>query len=101
MDLPVQQFRTSAEQEYLDSFVAAEKGLPGAGNPFVSGLRSTAIATYGKLGLPHRRIEAWKYTDLRARLTDAQGPAQATGLPVTDREMERAIGAAVFADARL
>ena len=23
------------------------------------------------LGLPHRRIEAWKYTDLRARLTEA------------------------------
>ena len=97
MDLPVQQFRTSAEQEFLDSFVAAEKGLPGSGDAFVSGLRSTAIATYGKLGLPHRRIEAWKYTDLRSRLTDAQGPLQATGVPLTDAEMERAIGAAVLA----
>src|SRR5574341_1201163 len=64
MELPVQQFRTKAEQAYLDMFVAAEKALPGAGNKWVSDLRTKAIEAYGRLGLPHRRIEAWKYTDL-------------------------------------
>ena len=34
MELPVQQFRTKAEQAYLDMFAAAEKALPGAGDPF-------------------------------------------------------------------
>jgi len=61
MDLPVQQFRTKAEQAYLDLFEAAGNALPGARDPFVSGLRAKAIQTYGRLGLPHRRIEAWKY----------------------------------------
>src|SRR5665809_131110 len=71
MDLPVQQFRTKAEQELLDLFTSAEKVLPGARNAWVSELRSNAIEAYGRLGLPHRRIEAWKYTDLRARLPEA------------------------------
>ena len=59
MDLPVQQFRTKAEQAYLDLFEAAANALPGARDPFVSGLRAKAIQTYGRLGLPHRRIEAF------------------------------------------
>ncbi len=50
------------------SSTSAEKALPGARNAWVSELRRKAIETYGRLGLPHRRIEAWKYTDLRARL---------------------------------
>ena len=31
MDLPVQQFRTKAEQAFLDMFEAAGKALPGGG----------------------------------------------------------------------
>ena len=55
----------------LDLFAAAEQGLPGAGNPWVADLRAKAIDAYAALGLPHRRVEAWKYTDLRSRLTEA------------------------------
>jgi Fe-S cluster assembly protein SufD len=95
MDLPVQQFRTKAEQAYLDMFVAAEGALPGARNPIVSGLRTKAIEAYGRLGLPHRRIEAWKYTDLRARLTDAQPLLRAVGVPVGKAELAKALGAAI------
>ena len=72
MDLSVQQFRSKAEQELLDLYVSAENALPGAGNPFVAELRKNAIKTYAGLGLPHRRVEAWKYTDLRARLATAR-----------------------------
>jgi Fe-S cluster assembly protein SufD len=92
MDLPVQQFRTKAEQAYLDLFEAAEKALPGAREPFVSKLRAKAIETYGRLGLPHRRIEAWKYTDLRARLTDVNPLVKADGVAIGDAELAGALG---------
>jgi FeS assembly protein SufD len=92
MDLPVQQFRTKAEQELLDLFASAGKALPGAGNPFVAGLRTKAIETYARLGLPHRRIEAWKYTDLRARLVDVLPLLKADGVGIAEAEFERAIG---------
>ncbi len=74
MDLPVQQFRTKAEQGFLDIFSEVEKKLPGATNDWAAKLRRKAIYTFGSLGLPTRRIEAWKYTDLRTRLTEALPP---------------------------
>ena len=95
MDLPVQQFRTKAEQELLDLFTSAEKALPGARNAWVSELRRKAIETYGHLGLPHRRVEAWKYTDLRAWLTEAHPLLRATGLPIEATDIETALGARV------
>lgn len=97
MDLPVQQFRTKAEQDFLDLFTSAEKALPGARNAWVSELRRKAIADYGRLGLPHRRIEAWKYTDLRASLSEAHALLRATGLPVSASDVEKAFGARIAA----
>jgi FeS assembly protein SufD len=95
MDLSVQQFRTKAEQELLDLYTKAEKTLPGAGNPFVAGLREKAIATYARLGLPHRRIEAWKYTDLRAHLEDVYPLATPRGAAIGAKELEAALGKAI------
>jgi len=95
MELPVKQFQTRAEQAYLDLFAAAEQGLPGAGNPWVADLRAKAIDAYGMLGLPHRRVEAWKYTDLRSRLTEALPLARATGVAVTEAELAKALGAEI------
>ena len=96
MDLPVQQFRTKAEQELLDLYEGAEQALPGARDPFVSGLRQDAIRAYGRLGLPHRRIEAWKYTDLRARLTNANPLLKAVGTGIAEAEFERALGHSIM-----
>jgi FeS assembly protein SufD len=95
MELPVQQFRTKAEQAYLDMFEGAGKALPGARDPSASGLRRKAIETYGRLGLPHRRIEAWKYTDLRARLTDVNPLLKAEGVAVSEAELARTLGSAI------
>jgi FeS assembly protein SufD len=97
MELPVQQFRTKGEQAYLDMFEAAEKALPGARDPFVSGLRRKTIEAYGRLGLPHRRIEAWKYTDLRSRLTDAYPLLSAVGVAVGEADLSKALGSPVAA----
>ncbi len=97
MELPVQQFRTKAEQAYLDMFESAREGLPGARDPFVAGLRDKAIETYARLGLPHRRIEAWKYTDLRALLTEAYPLIRATSLPIDAADVKKALGASIAA----
>jgi FeS assembly protein SufD len=95
MELPVKQFQTRAEQAYVDLFVDAEQGLPGAGNPWVADLRAKAIDAYTALGLPHRRVEAWKYTDLRSRLTGALPLTRATGVAVTETELSKALGAKI------
>jgi len=92
MDLSVQQFRSKAEQELLDLYAKAAKALPGAGNPFIADLREKAIKTYGSLGLPHRRIEAWKYTDLRARLEEVPPLIAALGASVGEEQLETALG---------
>jgi Fe-S cluster assembly protein SufD len=92
MELPVQQFRTKGEQGFLDMFEAAADALPGAHDSFVSSLRRNAIEAYGRVGLPHRRIEAWKYTDLRSRLTDAYPLLRPTGVAIGEVELSKAIG---------
>ena len=63
----------------------------------MSGLRRQAIETYGRLGLPHRRIEAWKYTDLRARLTDVNPLLKAEGIAVSEADLARALGGEIAA----
>jgi len=54
-------------------FTAARDRLPGAGP--VADARAQAFAAYERVGLPHRRIEEWKYTDLRALVRDVLAPA--------------------------
>ena len=51
-----------------DGFAMARDQLPGAGK--VAAAREAAFAAYAQTGLPHRRIEDWKYTDLRALMRD-------------------------------
>src|SRR5690606_1147366 len=47
---------------------AARGSLPGGGA--VKQLRETAFRQFEANGLPHRRVEEWKYTDLRALLRE-------------------------------
>lgn len=49
-------------------FAAARSRLPGSGP--VAEVRQNAFDDFARLGLPHRRIEEWKYTDLRALLRE-------------------------------
>ena len=51
-----------------DSFAVARDRLPGTGK--VAEARSAAFEAYERVGLPHRRIEDWKYTDLRALMRE-------------------------------
>ena len=62
--------RTEAKTETAlsDAFAVARERLPGTGK--VAEARQQAFETYERAGLPHRRIEDWKYTDLRVLMRE-------------------------------
>lgn len=62
--------KTAAEQALSAQFAAAKAELPGA-LP-VRKLREDAFAGFEVRGLPHRRLETWRYTDLRGLLREAR-----------------------------
>jgi Fe-S cluster assembly protein SufD len=72
--------KTEAEQAIAETYRSAKASLPGS--PSVAERRAEAFGVFERRGLPHRRVEAWKYTDLRARLRSvsplAAAPTAAT-----------------------
>ncbi|QOZ09854.1 Fe-S cluster assembly protein SufD [Bradyrhizobium sp. CCBAU 51765] len=56
--------KTGGGRAVSDLFASAEGRL--SASPDVIAARREAFESYERLGLPHRRIEEWKYTDLRA-----------------------------------
>ncbi|MDX2265224.1 MAG: Fe-S cluster assembly protein SufD [Hyphomicrobiales bacterium] len=67
----------------------AEAKLPSA--PWLDGMRRAALETLAERGLPSRRVEEWKYTDLRAAMTMAHSPAL-TPAPVARVEIDAGLG---------
>lgn len=82
--------KTKAEQALGEQFSGAVARLPGSG--WVSTLRRDAIGRFAASGLPHRRMEEWKYTDLRERLLIAPPPADGTGQGLTAAAIDLALG---------
>ena len=62
--------KTDAETALAQAYAAARNQLPG--DDAVASQREAAFALFAKEGLPHRRVEEWKYTDLRALMRDAK-----------------------------
>ena len=60
--------RTDAEVTLTEAYGALKARLPG--NEDVRHLREAAFGTFAVAGLPHRRIEAWHYTDLRSLMRE-------------------------------
>ena len=60
--------KTKTEQALSEAFETAAPKLPGG--KAVADARRAAIARFNGSGLPHRRVEEWKYTDLRAGLKE-------------------------------
>jgi Fe-S cluster assembly protein SufD len=77
MNAEIRPMKTAAEIGLAESFVAAKNSLPGAAA--LASLRGAAFKQFETLGLPHRRIEQWKYTDLRALMRDAKPLAAPPG----------------------
>jgi Fe-S cluster assembly protein SufD len=69
MTAPTKTLRTPAEGAIAARFAAVRDRLPGAAG--VKAEREQAFARFEREGLPHRRVEEWKYSDLRARLKSA------------------------------
>jgi Fe-S cluster assembly protein SufD len=67
MNAEVRQMKTAAEQGLAAEWEQARVRLPGAAY-----LREAAFRRFAANGLPHRRVEEWKYTDLRALMRDAK-----------------------------
>lgn len=90
--MSVEALKTKAEQGFVEQFDAGKASLPGAGNAWVDGLRSAAWETYTSTGLPHRRVEEYKYTDLRARMSEAYPPAPVLAEAITLDQAKAALG---------
>ena len=69
MNAEVRPIKTAAESALSAHFAAAKCALPGAGA--IAALRQEAFGRFEQAGLPSRRVEEWKYTDLRALMRDA------------------------------
>src|SRR6185503_12428750 len=65
--------KTRAEQGLSHNFEAVAARLPGTAA--VAAARKAAIGLFAAHGLPHRRIEQWKWTDLRSALKEALPPS--------------------------
>ncbi len=81
-----------AEQAIAEAYRARAASLPGADNEALAGLRQRAMTRFEATGLPHRRMEAWKYTDLRRHLAKLPEAGELQGdLPqITEMPLYRA-----------
>ena len=68
MNAEIHPIKTAAETALAESFAAVEDRLPGSAP--VKAARAQAFRRFSAEGLPHRRVEEWKYTDLRALMRD-------------------------------
>jgi Fe-S cluster assembly protein SufD len=62
--------KTAAETALAQTFAQARAHLPGG--EAIARERAAAFDVFVREGLPHRRVEDWKYTDLRALMRDAR-----------------------------
>jgi Fe-S cluster assembly protein SufD len=69
VNVEVRAMKTEAEKALAAAYEAARGKLPGKDG--LARLRADAFQQFESQGLPHRRIEEWKYTDLRALMREA------------------------------
>jgi Fe-S cluster assembly protein SufD len=80
MNAEVRSLKTPAEQALAEAFAAAKARLPG-----LATARADAFMQFDKSGLPHRRVEEWKYTDLRALWREAKPLASSPDAKAKDK----------------
>ena len=83
MNAEVRHVKTNAEQALTEAFASAKRSLPGDGG--IAALREAAFGRFEAIGLPNRRVEEWKYTDLRGAMRDAKPIATAPDSKTKDR----------------
>ncbi|HMN86753.1 MAG TPA: Fe-S cluster assembly protein SufD [Bauldia sp.] len=66
MSAETRTIRTRAEEAIVAAYLAERSRLPG--DAATRARRDAAFSFFERNGLPHRRVETWKYTDLRTLL---------------------------------
>ncbi len=87
--------RNPAEEGFLKTYADIAGTLPGTEK--IVKARRDAMAVFEELGLPHRRVEEWKYTDLRAAIKEANPVAKPAS--VDAGALKSALGALADVDA--
>ncbi len=93
----IRQAGSPAEQRFLDLYADVVERLPGAQTSAVRGWREAALDAFVAQGLPHRRVEEWKYTDLRALMPEVYPLAGLTPQVMTPVSVEAVTGAELAA----
>jgi Fe-S cluster assembly protein SufD len=81
--------------KYQAQIAALRDELPGASHRWVTDLRDQAATSFAEQGLPTRRVESWKYTDLRGLHRAEFGPRTSTDVPASAIAAHRIEGAAI------
>ncbi|MDB5655789.1 MAG: sufD [Tardiphaga sp.] len=74
MNAPIR-LRTEAELGLAEVYTTSRQALPGGSE--TTAVRDAAFNYFAVAGLPHPRVESWKYTDLRRLMRDAKPLAAA------------------------
>ncbi len=82
--------KTDTELALAEEFDRLGTKLPGG--RAVSALRRQAMAIFRERGFPHRRVEEWKYTDLRALLKEPLETRVIDDTNVSAKELNAALG---------
>lgn len=70
MNAGIRPVRTEAELGLVDVYATSRQALPGGSD--IAAVRAAAFNHFVLAGLPHSRVEAWRYTDLRRLMRDAK-----------------------------
>jgi Fe-S cluster assembly protein SufD len=89
--------KTAAETALAEEFDRIYTRLPGG--RAVAAVRRDAMATFRARGLPHRRVEEWKYSDLRAAQKEALPLAVIDDTNVATKDLNAALGPLAALDA--
>src|SRR5262249_26140568 len=91
--------KTDTGRALSDAVAAARDRLPGVGK--VADIRRQALEAYERTGLPHRRIEDWKYTDLRVLMREVLPLAAAPDAAALKRAETALKASAIYGARRL
>lgn len=85
----------SATDPFRQDFARSARDFPGAGLAWLDKRRAAAMDAFAATGVPGRRVEAWKFTDLASMLEDDLKPAEAVSGTFADAPVFAVAGARV------
>ncbi len=61
--------------KWSEAFKLVSKARLGAANPLINEMQEKAINAFSELGLPDKKVEDYKYTNIKLYLNDEFNPA--------------------------